>query len=75
MATKKEIENLMNEQIDYMFTHNGERNADISNRLSEMIDDYCKDDVEMDKIAEIGETWKDLVVTRYNFVVNEIFNS
>lgn len=72
---KKEIENLMNEQIDYMFSHNGERNANISNRLSEMIDDYCKNDEEMDKIAEISETWKDLVVTRYNFVVNEIFNN
>ena len=75
----KKIKKLMNEQIDYMFLHNGERNTDINNRLSALIDEYCGDDFEsdecMDKINEVEETWKDLVLTRYNFTVNEILNS
>lgn len=72
----KKIKNLMNEQIDWMFTHNGEKNEEISNRLSVMIDEYCKSDLDdddaLDKIAEVGEVWKDLVLARYNFVLNEV---
>lgn len=68
----EEIKNLMNEQISYMFSHNGEKNTNISELLSQKIDDYCKDDEEMSKIAEVGEIWRDLVIARYNFVVNEI---
>lgn len=71
----EEIKNLMSEQISYMFAHNGERDSDISNRLSEMIDDYCKDDEGMDKVLEVEETWRDLVMTRYNSVINEILNN
>ena len=66
----EEIKNLMDEQISYMFSHNGEKNTNISELLSQKIDDYCKDDEEM--IAEVGEIWRDLVIARYNFVVNEI---
>ena len=54
----EEIKNLMSEQISYMFAHNGERDSDISNRLSEMIDDYCKNDDSMDKVLEVEENWK-----------------
>ena len=68
----EKIKNLMIEQINYMFTHNGERDADIANRLSTMIEDFCKDDEDMDKIAEVKETWKDLVMMRYNLTVNEL---
>lgn len=68
----EQIKNLMNEQISYMFSHNGEKNPNISVLLSQKIDDYCKDDEEMSKIAEVGEIWRDLVIARYNFVVNEI---
>ena len=66
----EEIKNLMNEQISYMFSHNGEKNPNISELLSQKIDDYCKDDEEM--IAEVGEIWRDLVIARYNSAVNEI---
>lgn len=66
----EEIKNLMNEQISYMFSNNGEKNPNISELLSQKIDDYCKDDEEM--IAEVGEIWRDLVIARYNSVVNEI---
>ena len=66
----------MNEQIDWMFTHNGEKNEEISNRLSVMIDEHCKSDLDddnaLDKIAEVSEVWKDLVLARYNFVLNEV---
>lgn len=69
------IKDLMKEQIEYMFLNNGERNADIDNRLSTLIDDYCNGDEGLDKISEVEETWKDLVLTRYNFTVNEILNN
>ena len=68
----EEIKKLMKEQIEYMFLHNGERNADISNRLSTFIDEYCKDDEDMDKIYEVKGVWDDLVLAKYNFTVNEI---
>lgn len=69
----EEIKNLMIEQISYMFANNGEKNTNISELLSQKIDDYCKDDdEEMSKIAEVGEIWRDLFIARYNFVVNEI---
>lgn len=68
----EEIKKLMKEQIEYMFLHNGERNADINNRLSALIDEYCKDDEDMDKIYEVKGVWDDLVLARYNFTVNEI---
>lgn len=71
----KQIKDLMNEQINYMFTHNGEKSSEISNQLSEIIDEYCGDldsDEYLDKLGEVQETWEDLVLTRYNFVVNEI---
>lgn len=71
----EEIKNLMSEQISYMFAHNGERDSDISNRLSEMIDDYCKNDEGMYKVLEVEETWRDFVMTRYNSVINEILNN
>lgn len=71
----EEIKNLMSEQISYMFAHNGERDSDISNRLSEMIDDYCKNDEGMYKVLEVEEIWRDLVMTRYNSVINEILNN
>ena len=39
-------------------------------------DEYCKSDLDddnaLDKIAEVGEVWKDLVLARYNFVLNEV---
>lgn len=68
----EEIKKLMKEQIEYMFLHNGERNADISNRLSTLIDEYCKNDEDMDKIYEVKGVWDDLVLAKYNFTVNEI---
>lgn len=73
----KQIKDLMNEQINYMFAHNGEKSSEISNQLSEVIDEYCGDldsDEYLDKLGEVQETWEDLVLTRYNFVVNEILN-
>ena len=71
----KKIKDLMKEQIEHMFLNNGERNADIDNRLSSLIADYCNGDEGLDKISEVEETWKDLVLTRYNFTVNEILNN
>ena len=74
----EKIKELMNEQIAWMFSHDGDRNEDISKRLSAMIDEYCKaddDEEEFNKLGEVQEAWKDLVLTRYNFVVNEILNS
>lgn len=71
----KKIKDLMKEQIEYMFLNNGERNAVIDNRLSTLIADYCNGDEDLDKISEVEETWKDLVLTRYNFTVNEILNN
>jgi hypothetical protein len=79
MNTMKKIKKLMKEQIEYMFLHDGERNEDINNRISDLIDEYCGDvfdsDDCLDKLAEVHETWKDLVLTRYNFLVNEILAS
>ena len=73
----KKIKELMNEQINYMFVHCGERSSVISNQLSEAIDEYCGGDLDsdgcLDKLAEVQEVWKDLMLTRYNFAVNQIF--
>lgn len=75
----KKIKDLMNEQIDYMFAHNGERSSVISDQLSDAIDEYCGNDFDndecWDKLAEVQETWRDQVLTRYNFFVNEILAS
>lgn len=70
----EKIKELMYEQIAWMFSHNGERNEDISKRLSAMIDEYCKadDDEEVfNKLGEVQEVWEDVVLTRYNFAINE----
>lgn len=70
----EEIKKVMKEQIDYMFLHGGEKSTEIDNRLSDLIDEYCKDDEDMDKIYEVKGVWDDLILTRYNFTVNEIIN-
>ena len=79
MITMKKIKKLMKEQIEYMFLHDGERNEDVNNRISDLINEYCGDDFDsddcLDKLAEVQETWKDLVLTRHNFLVNEILFS
>lgn len=71
----EDIKKVMKEQIDYMFLHGGEKSTEIDNRLSALIDEYCKDDEDMDKIYEVKSVWDDLVLARYNFTVNEIMNN
>ena len=78
-TTMKKIKELMKEQVEYMFLHDGERNEDVNNRLSDLIDEYCGDDFDSDdclnKLAEVHETWKDMVLTYHDFLVNEILAS
>lgn len=78
-TTMKKIKELMKEQVKYMFLHDGERNEDVSNRLSDLIDEYCGDDFDSDdclnKLAEVQEAWKDMVLTYHDFLVNEILAS
>ena len=40
--------------------------------LSSVDEIIGKNDEDMEKIGEVEETWKDLVLARYNFTVNEI---
>lgn len=64
----------MKEQIKYMFLHDGERNAEITKRLSTLIDEYCEIDEDMEKISEVEDTWKGLVLLHYNIAMNEILD-